>query len=43
MSKRALSKASDDLVISKIHTVRGHRVMLDSELADLYEVESPVC
>ena len=29
---------SDDLVISKIHTIRGQKVMLDSDLAELYGV-----
>ncbi len=29
---------SDEVVISRIHTVRGHKVMLDSDLAELYEV-----
>ena len=31
---------SDELVISKIHTVRGLKVMLDSDLAELYQVET---
>ena len=29
---------SDELVMSKIYTVRNHKVMLDSDLAELYEV-----
>ena len=30
----------DELVISKIHEIRGQKVMLDSDLAVLYEVET---
>lgn len=33
---------SDELVISKIYTVHGYRVMLDSDLAELYRVETRV-
>lgn len=33
---------SDEVVISRIHTVRGQKVMLDSDLADLYQVETRV-
>lgn len=29
---------SDELVMSRIHTVRGHKVMLDRDLAELYGV-----
>lgn len=40
MSKRTkqLPVLSDELVVSMIHTVRGHRVMLDRDLAELYGV-----
>ena len=31
---------SDELVVTKIHTVRGCKVMLDSDLAELYQVET---
>ncbi|MCO6481732.1 MAG: ORF6N domain-containing protein [Flavobacteriales bacterium] len=31
---------SDELVMSRIHTVRGHKVMLDRDLAELYGVET---
>ncbi|HQW05005.1 MAG TPA: ORF6N domain-containing protein [Flavobacteriales bacterium] len=31
---------SDEVVVTKIHTVRGHKVMLDSDLASLYQVET---
>lgn len=37
MTKKTIS---DELVISKIYTVRGQKVMLDSELAELYQVET---
>jgi hypothetical protein len=38
MSKRTKQTLaiSDELVMSRIHTVRGHKVMLDSDLAELY-------
>ena len=31
---------SDDIVISKIHLIRNHKVMLDIDLAELYQVET---
>ena len=37
MGKREVTQ---DVVISKIHIVRGQKVMLDMDLADLYEVET---
>lgn len=42
MSKRVKhpSVLSDELVVSRIHTVRGCKVMLDSDLAELYQVET---
>jgi len=30
----------EEIVISKIYVVRGHKVMLDSDLADLYHIET---
>lgn len=42
MSKEVLPAVSEELVMSRIHTVRGHRVMLDSDLAELYQVETRV-
>lgn len=30
----------DEVVMSKIYIIRGHKVMLDSDLAELYEVET---
>jgi hypothetical protein len=33
---------SDDLVVNKIYLIRGQKVMLDRDLAELYDVE-PKC
>src|ERR1043165_3105391 len=30
----------EEIVISKIYFIRGHKVMLDSDLADLYHIET---
>jgi hypothetical protein len=38
MSKPNLPVIADELVIRRIHTVRGHKVMLDRDLAELYGV-----
>lgn len=32
----------DEVVMSKIHLIRGQKVMLDYDLADLYEIENKV-
>lgn len=41
MSKKESTPAiADELVMSKIYMVRGHKVMLDSDLAELYQVET---
>jgi hypothetical protein len=32
----------DEVVISKIYLIRNHKVMLDSDLAELYDVETKV-
>ena len=32
----------DEVVMSKIYVIRGQKVMIDSDLADLYEVETKV-
>jgi len=32
----------DEVVISKIHLIRGQKVMLDYDLAELYEIENKV-
>ncbi len=39
MSKPALT-AAPDAIESKIYSIRGQRVMLDSDLAELYEVKT---
>ncbi len=31
---------SDDTITNKIYLIRGQKVMLDSDLADLYQVET---
>lgn len=38
--KKNLPVLSDEVVVSRIHTVRGHKVMLDRDLAELYGVET---
>lgn len=38
MSKKGTPAISDEVVMSRIHTVRGQKVMLDSDLAELYDV-----
>ncbi len=30
----------DEIIMNQIYFIRGHKVMLDSDLADLYEVET---
>jgi len=40
--EKILSSLPDDLVTSKIYLIRGKRVMLDKDLAELYEVETRV-
>lgn len=40
--KQMLSIISDDTVINKIYEIRGLKVMLDSDLAELYGVETKV-
>jgi len=43
MSKKEVSLIiPDEQVINKIYFIRGHKVMLDSDLAELYEVETRV-
>lgn len=39
-STKQTPEISDELVVSRIHTVRGHKVMLDRDLAELYGVET---
>ena len=42
MSKKKNNEAnvSKEVIISKIYLIRGHKVMLDSDLAELYGVEN---
>lgn len=40
--KGILNVISDDTVINKIYEIRGLKVMLDSDLAELYGVETRV-
>lgn len=35
-----LSTISESVIISKIHFIRGQKVMLDGDLAELYDVET---
>lgn len=36
------SAISDEIVMSKLYFIRGQKVMLDSDLAELYQVETKV-
>ena len=36
----ALMMIPDERIIEKIYFIRGHKVMLDSDLANLYKVET---
>ncbi|MEW6711466.1 MAG: ORF6N domain-containing protein [Candidatus Riflebacteria bacterium] len=40
MTGKDLSLIESERIESKIYTIRGHRVMIDSDLAELYEVET---
>ena len=40
MEKAKSTTLPDEVVMSKIYIIRGHKVMLDSDLAELYEVET---
>lgn len=39
-AKQLLSIIPDNIVINKIYEIRGHKVILDSDLGDLYGVET---
>ncbi len=41
-AQQILSIISDDIVINKIYEIRGLKAMLDSDLAELYGVETRV-
>ncbi|RZK64938.1 MAG: ORF6N domain-containing protein, partial [Pedobacter sp.] len=40
--KQTLAILSDDIVVNKIYVIRNQKVMLDSDLAELYGVETKV-
>ena len=40
--KQTLEILSDDIVVNKIYVIRNQKVMLDSDLAKLYGVETRV-
>jgi len=40
MTKNGLSIIQDERIINKIYLIRGQRVMLDMDLAELYGVET---
>ncbi|WP_316785868.1 ORF6N domain-containing protein [Pedobacter frigiditerrae] len=39
-NKQPLAILSDDIVVNKIYEIRNHKVMLDSDLAEFYGVET---
>jgi len=41
-AKQMLSIIPEDILLNKIYEIRGHKVMLDSDLAELYGVETKV-
>lgn len=41
-ARQLFSSISDDIVVNKIYDIRGQKVMLDSDLAELYGVETRV-
>jgi len=41
-AKQTLSIIPEDILLNKIYEIRGHKVMLDSDLAELYGVETKV-
>jgi len=40
--KKVLNKVADTMVIEKIYIIRGQKVMLDRDLAEMYGVETKV-
>jgi hypothetical protein len=42
VTETQLPVVPDEIVMSKIYLIRGHKVMLDKDLADLYKVETRV-
>lgn len=39
-NKTSLAPINDEIVVNKIYEIRGQKVMLDSDLAELYGVET---
>ena len=39
-TKNIVSVMPDEVIISKIYFIRGQKVMLDEDLAELYQVET---
>jgi len=42
MAKNSLPAIPDEIIINKIYLVRGRKVMIDRDLAELYGVETKV-
>ena len=40
MAQKNKTKIPDEVVVNKIYLVRGQKVMLDSDLAELYQIET---
>lgn len=40
MAKENLSLLPDEVIMNKIYVIRGHKIMIDRDLAELYEVET---
>ena len=40
MEKANLTTLPDEVLLNKIYMIRGQKVMLDSDLAELYDVET---
>jgi hypothetical protein len=41
-AKQTFSIIPEDTLLNKIYEIRGHKVMLDSDLAELYGVETRI-
>lgn len=40
MNKAIVNPLPDEVIMNKIYIIRGHKVMLDKDLAELYQVET---
>jgi phage regulator Rha-like protein len=40
MNKSIIDRLPEEVIMNKIYIIRGHKVMLDKDLAELYEVET---